>query len=1231
MARHSRRQQCLRKLSNEVRASRVPDIVKREYPHVGPRWHTIVASSVALILMVASLSPARAQSIWTGNTSSDWFIGGNWQSGTVPTPGASAFIDTIAPNPTAVNGPGAQALDVVVGGSLTGMLTIGSAGTVTNTEGTVGDSSGSTGTVTVSGAGAAWANSGDLYVGRNGTGTLNVSTGGTVSNLIGHVGGCAGCSAGAVGTVTVNGAGATWTNSTGLMIGDSGTGQVTISGGGQVLTGSAGGFLGNWPGSSGTMTVTDAGSAWNISGQLVVGGFLGPAVGSLTVQNGGTVSNTDGSVGYASGSTGTVTVSGTDATWTNSGDLYIGRNGTGTLDVGTGGSVSNLIGHVGGCAGCGSGGVGTVTVSGAGATWTNSTGLAIGDSGTGQVTISGGGQVLTGSAGGFLGNQPSSSGTMTVTDAGSVWSISGQLVVGGYLGAALGSLTVQNGGAVSNTEGNVGYAAGSTGTATVSGAGTTWTNSGDLYIGRNGTGTLNIDGGGAVSNVVGRVGGCDACSTGRVGTVTVSGLGTTWTNSSALTVGDSGTGQVTISGGGQVLTGSAGGFLGNGAGSVGTMTVTGSGSAWTSAGNIKVGNAGTGALTVGDGGAVNVSGGTGTIVVAAQPGSIGTVNIGAAAGNAAIAPGTLNAAAVQFGAGTGALTFNHTGSGYVFSPTITGAGAVNVLAGTTVFAGANTYTGATTVSGGGLVVNGSLVSAVTVNGGTLGGIGTVGATTVNSGGTLGVGSIGVLTVASLVQNPGSTFQVMATPSAVSLVTVTGTATLNGGTVSVLAQAGAWQRNTSYTILSAASRTGAFDGVVTNLAFLTPSLSYGSNAVTLTLLASAYSFQNGAQTPNQRAVGATLDRANSTASGDFNTVLNALYGLDTAQGPRALDAIGGQAYSGFASLQVQSALLFMDSFRFQAGGGVGQSSASLTGRGSYLALKPDDCDNACDVEPLWGAWGGALGAFGTLAGDSNSHGLTYSLGGFIAGLDRRVAPGFRAGIAAGFNAASLYAQGMPGYGTSNTLQFALYGEYQEDAFYLDGLAGYGHSDNRMTRPIVIPGLPFRSAQGYTVANTFFGQLETGYKIAVAPSIGGVVTPFARLQASTSTQAGFTETGADSLDLTVAQQTTQSLRTVLGAQLGAAINAPWRETLNLAMRLGWSHEFADLSRPVTASFVGAPAIGFTTFGAQAPRDGVVVGIGANTTVAEHTSVYFRYDGDLAGGNSDHILSAGIRYVW
>jgi outer membrane autotransporter protein len=267
----------------------------------------------------------------------------------------------------------------------------------------------------------------------------------------------------------------------------------------------------------------------------------------------------------------------------------------------------------------------------------------------------------------------------------------------------------------------------------------------------------------------------------------------------------------------------------------------------------------------------------------------------------------------------------------------------------------------------------------------------------------------------------------------------------------------------------------------------------------------------------------------------------------------------------------------------------------------------------------------------VAGDGNGNGLTYNLGGFAAGLDRRFAPNFRAGVAAGFNAATLYTNGMPGTGTSNTLQFALYGELLEGPFYLDALAGYAHSDNRQTRPITISGLPYRAAQGYTTANTFFGQLEAGYKIPVAPSFGGFVTPFARLQGVTSTQSAFSETGADSLNLNVAAQTTNSLRTVLGAQIGAGIDAPWREKLNVNMRVGWSHEFADTSRPVNASFAGAPVIGFTTQGAQAPRDGAVLGFAANTQVAERTSVYLRYDGDLAGGNTNHAFNAGVRFIW
>ena len=108
------------------------------------------------------------------------------------------------------------------------------------------------------------------------------------------------------------------------------------------------------------------------------------------------------------------------------------------------------------------------------------------------------------------------------------------------------------------------------------------------------------------------------------------------------------------------------------------MTVTGAGSTWSNTSAVNIGNLGTGTLTIADGGVV-----TGPIVIATNAGSIGTLNIGAGAGNPAAAPGTLTAPSLAFGAGTGTLNFNHTSTNYVFAPAISGNGAVNVLAGTT--------------------------------------------------------------------------------------------------------------------------------------------------------------------------------------------------------------------------------------------------------------------------------------------------------------------------------------------------------------------------------------------------------------------------------------------------------------------------------------------------------------------------------------------------------------------
>jgi len=144
---------------------------------------------------------------------------------------------------------------------------------------------------------------------------------------------------------------------------------------------------------------------------------------------------------------------------------------------------------------------------------------------------------------------------------------------------------------------------------------------------------------------------------------------------------------------GGTLTTSGNTIIGLLAGSTGTVLVTGNGSVLDTSG-IAIGSAGNGSLTISNGATVNADT---PVVIANSPGSIGNLNIGAAPGDAPVAPGTLNVlssvAAISFGAGTGAVNFNHTSSDYLFGGVIAGPCEVNVLSGVTALTGANSYTG----------------------------------------------------------------------------------------------------------------------------------------------------------------------------------------------------------------------------------------------------------------------------------------------------------------------------------------------------------------------------------------------------------------------------------------------------------------------------------------------------------------------------------------------------------
>lgn len=162
-----------------------------------------------------------------------------------------------------------------------------------------------------------------------------------------------------------------------------------------------------------------------------------------------------------------------------------------------------------------------------------------------------------------------------------------------------GTFTIDEGSVWNNGPSYIGYNATAIGTAAIGGAGSTWKSYDHLYVGYLGQGSLSVHSSGTVISRYGYIGN----SAGATGTVTINGSGSKWTNSYDFRVGNVGNGTLRIEAGGQV-TSTQRSYIGYDIGSFGSTTVTGPGSTWTNSAELYVGFSGFGSLTVSDSGFV---------------------------------------------------------------------------------------------------------------------------------------------------------------------------------------------------------------------------------------------------------------------------------------------------------------------------------------------------------------------------------------------------------------------------------------------------------------------------------------------------------------------------------------------------------------------------------------------------------------------------------------------------
>ncbi|MBL9090307.1 MAG: autotransporter domain-containing protein [Planctomycetaceae bacterium] len=901
------------------------------------------------------------------------------------------------------------------------------------------------------------------------------------------------------------------------------------------------------------------------------------------------------------------------------GAIYIDQFATATISNVTF-TGNQAIGGAGGAGtGAGNGGAGGGFNVNGNAAIAGTGGGAGGAPGNGANSGYGGG----GGGDGVGGTAPGGSGNGGGTGGGPGVGGDGGLALGGavFVGNG-GTLTILSStsidGSNTATGGAGGVGSGGNGTA---GNG----NGGALYVG---IGTTSIfDTSGTDINVAGNI-----FSNGTInvqgGNATVNWIGGTTTQSTAF-----GGGTINVNSG--TLNGTTNSLTGN-------IVVNNLGT-----GHLRFTQTGTGVVNANITGAGDVTiAGTGTVIYAAAQAYTGgttVTNTATLLGATSTLSGTINTATatanVQFAQDfDGTYSGSLTGSGNLIK---TGAG--NVTLGNT------SYGGTTTISAGKLTVNGTNQSDFNIAAaGTLGGNSTITGNVVNSGTVSPGNSIGTTQInGNYTANVGSNQVIEIQPSAApvagtdnDLINATGTATINGGTVSVLGNAGAYTNGATYTFLQAAGgRAGNFSGITDNLTFFDASLVYGGTFAAFTLTRNNASFVPFAQTPNQQAVAAYIDQTGPGATGDYATVVDAVASLPTAQLPNAFDQMSGTIYPSAASFGIQQATNMVFTLRRQTR--LDTLFQPLPGMESPLVQNDDDSEeedivyvsyqkqaNSAEFvpvlrtrrvrRPVWNGWNASYGTYD----NGVNNGGRFGGAGNMTSIYRNISGGLKFGLFGAYNHARLE-QGFPVQSVSvDDGQFGSYLRADVSEAYFLSVSSFGIDSYQGRREIQF-GAINRLANSSYDGTQFTQYFEAGAKVLEWPFD---MEPFLGLQYTRVNQDSFTETGADALNLNVNGITADGLETLFGTHLATDVGSVRPE-----IRAIWIHEFMSSTATMTSTFAGAGGVAFPTTGLDLGNDWGLIGSGLSWFCTDRLTFTANYDALFTDATTFHMGSGSVQFHW
>ena len=392
------------------------------------------------------------------------------------------------------------------------------------------------------------------------------------------------------------------------------------------------------------------------------------------------------------------------------------------------------------------------------------------------------------------------------------------------------------------------------------------------------------------------------------------------------------------------------------------------------------------------------------------------------------------------------------------------------------------------------------------------------------------------------------------------------------------------------------------------------------------------FATVAVTPNQSAAGRALERERQNPTGDMATVMESLYSLDTPGLQSALDEVGPISLASMVGIarvgsELQAAAISRRA-SVLTGGPAPTTAPSATNRpDSFDWAEPTESSEAgMGGKSPWSFFGSGLHSKGRFKGASDNFGTQprydFDVAGANAGVDRRLSEDLTAGVAGAYlHSHASVSPAEAGTVEEDSGRLGAYLVADHENCRAD-LYGGGSVNAYSTNRGITFGDISRSAQAHPFGAEINASANGSFDIGNQAT--GALSPFVGLNYFRLSVAGFTERGADSLNLRVDPQSVQLLSSTLGLRYSQK-----RRVGAIFFDAGWRHEVLNQSFAIDARLASGAGGAFSVATANVDRDGAVLGAGVSLAVGKQTTLDFAYSGDLRPHYVANALNASLHY--